>query len=181
VADSAQRLSPVTVNLLPGQDVLTVPSMRAKIEALMRGLGCGFVPEPLARALSTPAAWWSSRRQRTRRCGRLHYAWRAPPRGAKGKRRRLGLALQWWLQQLDSPATRGRCWSGTPGLPGPGADWAAATGYRAASRRRPPGRCMPARWWPRWPAGWTPAPTAGAGWCASRTSTGRAACPGGPS
>ena len=49
VADSAQRLSPVTVNLLPGQDVFTVPSMGAKIEALMRCLGVGFVPEPQVR------------------------------------------------------------------------------------------------------------------------------------
>ena len=49
VADSAQRLSPMTVNLLPGQDVLTVPTMAAKLEALLRCLGCGFVPEPMAR------------------------------------------------------------------------------------------------------------------------------------
>src|SRR5262249_11169813 len=33
VADTAQRLAPMTVNLLPGQDVLTVPTMRAKLEA----------------------------------------------------------------------------------------------------------------------------------------------------
>src|SRR5262249_37445548 len=49
VADTAQRLAPLTVNLLTGQDVLTVPSTRMKLEALLRGLGCGFVPEPLAR------------------------------------------------------------------------------------------------------------------------------------
>ena len=49
VADSAQRMLPVTVNLLPGQDVFTVPSMAAKIEALMRCLGVGFVPEPQVR------------------------------------------------------------------------------------------------------------------------------------
>ena len=39
VADSAQRASPITVNLLPGQDVFTVPTMAAKIEALLRCLG----------------------------------------------------------------------------------------------------------------------------------------------
>ena len=38
VADTAQRLTPLTVNLLPGQDVLTVPHMRAKLEAQLRGL-----------------------------------------------------------------------------------------------------------------------------------------------
>ena len=35
---------------------------------------------------------------------------------------------------------------------------------------------MPARWWRRWPAGSMRARTAGAGWCASRMSTRRAAC-----
>lgn len=49
VADSAQHMSPLTLNLLPGQDVLTVTSMAAKIEALRRGLGCGYVPEPMVR------------------------------------------------------------------------------------------------------------------------------------
>ena len=49
VADSAQRLAPLTVNLLPGQDVLTVSSMQLKIEAQLRCMGCGFVPEPMVR------------------------------------------------------------------------------------------------------------------------------------
>ena len=39
-----------TENLLPGQDVLTVSSMAAKIEALQRGLGCGFIPEAMVRS-----------------------------------------------------------------------------------------------------------------------------------
>jgi DNA-binding transcriptional LysR family regulator len=101
VADTAQRMSPITVNLLPGQDVLTVASMRAKLEALLRGLGCGFVPEPLARAQLE--AGWLVRKDtaRTPPLARLHYAWRAE-HGALG----LGRALQWWLSQLDSPTTR---------------------------------------------------------------------------
>src|SRR5438309_2040903 len=35
VADSAHRLTPMTVNLLAGQDVLTVSDMQAKIDALV--------------------------------------------------------------------------------------------------------------------------------------------------
>lgn len=50
LADSAQQLVPMTVGLLPGQDVLTVPSMALKIAAQVRGLGCGYLPEPLIRA-----------------------------------------------------------------------------------------------------------------------------------
>jgi len=101
VADTAQRLEPMTVNLLPGQDVLTVPTMRAKLEALLRCLGCGFVPEPLARPHLAAGHLVRKETARGSRIGNLHYAWRAE-RGALG----LGRALQWWLAQLESPTTR---------------------------------------------------------------------------
>ncbi len=101
VADSAQRLARQTVNLLPGQDVLTVPNMRAKLEALLRGLGCGFLPEPWARPHLEAGQLVQRKTSRGDRLATLHYAWRAE-RGPAG----LGRALQWWLGQLDSPATR---------------------------------------------------------------------------
>ncbi|WP_395699639.1 LysR substrate-binding domain-containing protein [Aquabacterium sp.] len=105
VADSAQRMSPMTVNLLPGQDVLTVPSMLAKIEAQLRCLGCGFLPEPMVREhvragrlVVKPVA----RQLPPMRCG---YAWRSAAT-PQPKRAPQGLALHWFLQQLKSPATR---------------------------------------------------------------------------
>ncbi|WP_425258580.1 LysR substrate-binding domain-containing protein [Rubrivivax sp. RP6-9] len=101
VADTAQRLTPITVNLLPGQDVLTVPSMRSKLEALLRGLGCGFVPEPMARVHLQAGHLVQKETVRGARVGTLYYAWRAE-RGAFG----IGRALQWWLTQLESPVTR---------------------------------------------------------------------------
>jgi DNA-binding transcriptional LysR family regulator len=101
VADTAQRLTPLTVNLLPGQDVLTVPSMRMKLEALLRCLGCGFVPEPLARPHLEAGHLVQKPTLRGVRPAELHYAWRAE-RGALG----IGRALQWWLLQLEMPATR---------------------------------------------------------------------------
>ena len=101
VADTAQRMTPITVNLLPGQDVLTVPSMRSKMEALLRGLGCGFVPEPFARAQIEAGRLVHKETARASPLARLHYAWRAE-RSALG----LGRALQWWLAQLESPVTR---------------------------------------------------------------------------
>ena len=100
VADSAHQMTPVTLNLLPGQDVLTVSSMRAKLEALLRGLGCGYVPEPMARA-HIEAGHLVVRATQRENVARLHYAWRAE-RGTFA----LGRALQWWLQQLESPVTR---------------------------------------------------------------------------
>jgi DNA-binding transcriptional LysR family regulator len=101
VADTAQRMTPITVNLLPGQDVLTVASMRDKLEALLRGLGCGFLPEPLARAQIEAGRLVRKATARQTPVARLHYAWRAE-RGALG----LGRALQWWLDRLESPTTR---------------------------------------------------------------------------
>jgi DNA-binding transcriptional LysR family regulator len=101
VADTAQRLAPITVNLLPGQDVLTVPHMRAKLEAQLRGLGCGFVPEPMARAHLEAGHLVRKETVRPALVARMFYAWRAE-RGALA----LGRALRWWLEQLDSAVTR---------------------------------------------------------------------------
>ena len=110
VADSAQRLAPLTVNLLPGQDVLTMSSMGAKIAALVRGLGCGFVPEPLAREHIAAGRLAVKAVQRPPVRVVLGYAWRRPidaatPEPGKAEPA-LGRALQWWLDRLASPATR---------------------------------------------------------------------------
>ena len=108
VADSAQRMAPMTVNLLPGQDVLTVSSMQLKIDALLRCMGCGFVPEPMVREHIAAGRLVVKPVQRTGNIGRLGYAWRVPDGSAPGAGRRpqIGLALRWWLAQLDSATTR---------------------------------------------------------------------------
>ena len=105
VADSAQRMTPITVNLLPGQDVLTVASTQAKIEAQIRCMGCGYIPEPMARPHVEAGRLVVKEVERTRPRAQMGYAWRSGT-GSKGKRLPLGLALQWWLTQLESPATR---------------------------------------------------------------------------
>ena len=108
VADSAQRMAPATINLLPGQDVLTVTSMQLKIEALLRCMGCGFVPEPMVREHIAAGRLVIKPVQRANSIGRLGYAWRVPDGSAPGavRKSQLGLALRWWLTQLDSPTTR---------------------------------------------------------------------------
>lgn len=107
VADSAQRMTPITVNLLPGQDVLTVASTQAKIEAQIRCMGCGYIPEPMARPHVEAGRLVVKEVERTRPRAQMGYAWRSGTgAGSKGKRLPLGLALQWWLTQLESPATR---------------------------------------------------------------------------
>jgi DNA-binding transcriptional LysR family regulator len=100
VADSAKRAN-VTLGLLGGQDVLTVPTMRAKLEAQLRGLGCGFLPENLARPYLETGRLVARRVQQPERVVDVCYAWHASSEGLG-----IGRALQWWLQQLESPATR---------------------------------------------------------------------------
>lgn len=102
VADTAQRLAPMTLNLLPGQDVMTVPTMRMKLDALLRCLGAGFIPEPLARPHLEAGTLVQRETARAATVAQLHYAWRAERGGTAG----LGRALQWWLNQLESPTTR---------------------------------------------------------------------------
>ncbi|MFL6664120.1 MAG: LysR substrate-binding domain-containing protein [Rhizobacter sp.] len=101
VADSAQRLAPVTLNLLPGQDVFTVPSTHSKLEALLRCLGCGYMPEPLVREHIAAGRLVAKRTHRCPEPERFGYAWRDANGGPAG-----GLALRWWLEQLESPTTR---------------------------------------------------------------------------
>ena len=105
VADSAQRLPPATYNLLGGQDVLTVASMQAKLEALLRCLGCGYLPEPLVRTHVRNGLLVVKRVQRGSPRARIGYAWRADAVNKPRKPPR-GLALQWWLKRLESATTR---------------------------------------------------------------------------
>jgi DNA-binding transcriptional LysR family regulator len=105
VADSARQLAPLTVNLLPGQDVLTVSSMLDKAAAIRRGLGCGFLPEPMVRPWLAAGTLVSVAVTRPEPVARLGYAWRCT-QGPRGRRPPAGLALQWWLQQLSNPNTR---------------------------------------------------------------------------
>ena len=101
VADTANRMAPLSLNLLPGQDVLTVATMRAKLEAQLRGLGAGFVPEPLARPHLEAGRLVRKHTARGDSVARMHYAWRSD-----GPEIALGRALRWWLQQLEQPKTR---------------------------------------------------------------------------
>ena len=96
VADSVQRGGGVSIGLLGGQDVFTVPGMLTKLDAQMRGLGAGFLPEYLARPFIDAGRLVEKKVMQPPRVVRVSYAWRQ----AEGK------ALQWWLKQLESAKTR---------------------------------------------------------------------------
>ena len=99
VADSGLRDS-ASMGLLSGQDIFTVDSMQAKIEAQVRGIGCGFLPHFMADVYVQAGLLVTRQVARPSRNVRVHYAWSGAPQQVPPR------ALQWWLQQLESPATR---------------------------------------------------------------------------
>ncbi len=100
VADSIARGSGLTVGLLGGQDVFTVATMKDKLDAQLRGLGSGFVPECMARAYIETGRLVVKKMERPQRIARVNYAWRSLAKADQGR------ALTWWLTQLESPTTR---------------------------------------------------------------------------
>jgi DNA-binding transcriptional LysR family regulator len=100
VADSVQRGGGLTFGIFSGQEVFTVASMKDKLEAQLRGLGGGNLPSGMARRYIEAGRLVVKKTERARRLVTVHYAWR----GGQGKTQ--GRAMQWWLAQLESAATR---------------------------------------------------------------------------
>jgi DNA-binding transcriptional LysR family regulator len=100
IADSTRQGSGLTIGLLVGQDVFTVFSMPAKVDAQIRGLGAGFLPTCLAQPYIDAGRLVVKRVERPEPEVYAKYAWR------KAARSREGPALQWWLKKLQSPTTR---------------------------------------------------------------------------
>lgn len=100
VADTIGRGRGITIGLLGGQEVFTVATMQAKVDAQLRGLGCGFLPECMAGTYIDTGRLVVKSTERAQRVVPVHYAWRGSNPGTQGR------ALQWWLNQLESPGTR---------------------------------------------------------------------------
>jgi DNA-binding transcriptional LysR family regulator len=99
-ADSVRSGPGMTVNLVGGQDVLTVPSMHAKLAAQLHGLGGGFLPEPMARPYIEAGHLVERKTERQPPLATMHCAWRVRSAGGPGR------ALEWWLAQFEHEATR---------------------------------------------------------------------------
>jgi DNA-binding transcriptional LysR family regulator len=100
IADSVLRGAGISFGLLAGQDVLTVSSMPAKLDAQIRGLGAGLLPNCLAQPYIDTGRLVVKRVERAEQQLQVNYAWR------KSVKRQQGRALQWWLDQLKSQVTR---------------------------------------------------------------------------
>ena len=107
VADSVQRGGGMTLGLLGGQEVFTVPNMSVKLEAQLRGIGSGFLPYSLAMPFVKTGRLVEKAVERTTRIVHVSYAWRKSPNH--------GNALKWWLDQLESAQTREALLGSSPG------------------------------------------------------------------
>lgn len=98
VADSAIDGSALTFGLLGGQDVLTVATMGAKLDAQLCGLGVGFLPQKIAAPYLDSGQLVAKQVVHSDRRVLTSYAWRSVTNP--------GRAMRWWLEQLQSPTTR---------------------------------------------------------------------------
>lgn len=95
-ADSSRNFPPRTLGLLSGQQTLTVPHVRAKLQAQVMGLGAGNLPRHLAEKEVAAGRLVVKRTVEPRQETPLHLAWRTAHRGK---------ALQWFLKRLQQPGT----------------------------------------------------------------------------
>jgi DNA-binding transcriptional LysR family regulator len=79
---------------MAGQDTLVVPSMADKVQAQIRGLGCGWLPVPLAQPYLDSGVLIAKTTTEDDRAGTFQVAWRTNMRGK---------ALQWWVDKLEDP------------------------------------------------------------------------------
>lgn len=91
IADSSRSLVPRTVNILQGQETLTVPSAQAKLALQMQGLGCGYLPRCLIGKELQAGLLIEKQTERQHSIPAFHAAWRATQPGR---------ALAWWVDQL---------------------------------------------------------------------------------
>ncbi|AXV81026.1 LysR substrate-binding domain-containing protein [Ralstonia solanacearum] len=94
VGDTSRNLPPRTVGIMAGQDTLVVPSMADKVQAQIRGLGCGWLPVPLAQPYLDSGVLIAKTTAEDRRSGNFQVAWRSNMRGK---------ALLWWVDKLEDP------------------------------------------------------------------------------
>jgi DNA-binding transcriptional LysR family regulator len=94
ISDTSRELPPRTIDIGPGQQVLAVPSLAAKLSAQCEGLAVGSLPACIAE----PAIAQGKLVVRTvtgmREVTRCHLAWRDDE---------VGKALNWWIERLDCP------------------------------------------------------------------------------
>jgi DNA-binding transcriptional LysR family regulator len=108
--DTSRSLPPRSVGLLTGQDVLTVPDVRAKVAAQVAGLGCGWLPDHAAAPEVAAGRLVVKQVDEPPPRSEIVLAWRTDHGGK---------ALRWLVRHLDTPEWKARLLAGTPQQPGP--------------------------------------------------------------
>ncbi|HEY0295171.1 MAG TPA: LysR family transcriptional regulator [Bordetella sp.] len=95
VADTSRDLPARTRGLLTQQSMIIMPTMQDKVEAQVRGLGCGYLPLTLAAAhIARGQLVICATEEGIALDENVVYAWQA---------RQPGAGLAWWLEKLKSP------------------------------------------------------------------------------
>jgi DNA-binding transcriptional LysR family regulator len=92
--DSARKLAPRTVGVMLGQDTLSVPDMRSKLDFQLAGLGFGFLPKACAVAAIAAGRLVALEVEEPKPDETFHLAWRAEEGGE---------ARAWWLRAMRAP------------------------------------------------------------------------------
>lgn len=98
-ADSSRNLAPRTSGILTGQDVLTVPDMRTKLQAQIAGLGVGYLPRSLAEEYTNTGHLVIKQAAEPKPEATAYLAWR----GKSGQKPcpNGGKAQQWLIKELQ--------------------------------------------------------------------------------
>lgn len=94
IGDTSRKLAPRTIALAANQEVLTVPTLEAKLAAQIKGLAAGTIPECLAIEPMNRGELVKKEVLGMRELTHFYLAWRDDESGK---------ALQWWVEQLDRP------------------------------------------------------------------------------
>jgi DNA-binding transcriptional LysR family regulator len=94
IGDTSRKLAPRTIALAEDQEVLTVPTLEAKLAAQLQGIAAGTIPECLASEHLASGALVQKEVAGMRDVTHFYLAWR---------NENVGRALSWWVEQLDCP------------------------------------------------------------------------------
>jgi DNA-binding transcriptional LysR family regulator len=94
ISDTSRELPPRTIDIAPGQQVLAVPSLAAKLSAQCEGLGAGSLPTCIAQRAITEGELVVRTVEGMREVTPCYLAWRGDE---------VGKALNWWIERLGYP------------------------------------------------------------------------------
>ncbi len=97
VGDTGRNVPSFSTGLLTGQPTLTVPSLTAKLQAQVAGLGCGHLPRSLAAPYLSTGSLIEKQTEEIRAPVTKQIAWRTTGRGK---------CLKWFLDRLSDPTVQ---------------------------------------------------------------------------